>query len=96
MATPDTIEWVVATEGRDAAASLLRRLIDASALLSEQELLRGRSRDLAKARLVRRFREGWDAGPARRGLEAVQGNELAQLGWVSRVHELVEPDSLAE
>lgn len=87
MAEASTLEWLIATAGLKQASDLLRRHIETSRTDRVKEAADGRAR-------VRAFQRGWEALPNAEGRESVRDNLLAQLGWLSRVHGLVDPRSL--
>jgi hypothetical protein len=87
MVEASTLEWLIATAGRDQASDLLRRHLETPYTGRTKEAADGRAR-------VRAFQRGWEALPNADGRESVRDNFLAQLGWLSRVHRLVSPRSL--
>lgn len=87
MVDAATVEWMIATAGRDEASALLRRRMEPD---TGKQAAAGDQR----ARL-RAFERGWAAAPDAQGRESVRDNYSAQLGWLSRVHGLLDPQSLA-
>jgi hypothetical protein len=77
------VEWLLAMAGNDAAARLIRRYLEGATNSTSE-----------RSKRLRVFREGWSAATKRDGREQVRTNWLAELGWLSRVHALVDPVAL--
>jgi hypothetical protein len=80
-----TIEWALTSDDRDAAALLLKRHLERP-LRDEQ----------SRGPLLERFRRGWELAPGRDGLPQVLAWATEPLGWLARVHDLLDPATLSE
>jgi hypothetical protein len=86
MVGSETIEWALAHNDSGAAALLICRHM--------QRPLRGQQTWQGRIEL---FRRGWERGPGRDGISQANlifGTE--PLGWLARVHDLVDPHTLDE
>jgi hypothetical protein len=75
-----TVEWLLARAGNEAAARFIQRYLDAETTSSSSRTYPHKA-----------FREGCVGESTSRGREEVRSNALAELGWLGRVHGLVEP-----
>jgi hypothetical protein len=82
MVSEDTVEWLLATAGHYPAETLLRRYLE-----------RPVDKPSGWRRIERLFREGWLAGATGHPIDP-DASSMSRLGWTSRVHGLVDPDTL--